>query len=88
MIFIMRTTLILDDDVAVLLQEAAHRTRSSVEQIVNSALRAALSPLAAQRAPFREHVHHAELAPGLDFAGFNKLADELENEAIIRLAQQ
>lgn len=84
----MRTTLTLDDDVALLLQEAAHRTRSSVKQIVNTALRAALSPPADQRAPYRQHVHHAELAPGLDLAGFNKLADELEDEAIIGLARQ
>ncbi len=83
----MRTTLTLDDDVARLLQETAHRTRSSVKQIVNTALRAALSPPAADRESFREHVHHAELAPGLDLAGFNKLADELEDEAIIRLAR-
>ena len=83
----MRTTLTLDDDVALLLQETAHRTRSSVKQIVNTALRAALSP-PASRTPFREHVHHAELAPGLDLAGFNRLADELEDEAIVRLAQQ
>ena len=88
MMLIMRTTLTLDDDVALLLQEAAHRTRSSVKQIVNAALRAALAPSAAQRAPFREHVHHAELAPGLDLTGFNKLADELEDEAIIRLAER
>lgn len=31
---------------------------------------------------------HAELSPGLDLAGFNKLADELEDQAIIGLAQQ
>ena len=43
---------------------------------------------AAERAPYREQVHHAELAPGLDLAGFNKLADELEDEVIVRLAQQ
>lgn len=88
MMLSMRTTLTLDDDVALLLQEAAHRTRSSVKQVVNMTLRAALSPPAAQRAPYREHVHHAELAPGLDLAGFNKLADELEDEAIIGLTQQ
>ena len=84
----MRTTLTLDDDVALLLTEAAQRTRTPVKQIVNAALRAALSPPAAQREPFREHVHRAELAPGLDLAGFNKLADELEDEAIIRLARR
>jgi hypothetical protein len=88
MMLVMRTTLTLDDDVALLLQEAAHRTRTSVKQVVNTTLRAALAPPAAQRAPYREHVHHAEFAPGLDLAGFNKLADELEDEAIIGLAQQ
>jgi hypothetical protein len=88
MMLYVRTTLTLDDDVALLLQEAAHRMRTSVKQVVNSTLRAALAPPAAQRAPYREAVHHAGLAPGLDLAGFNRLADELEDEAIIRLAQQ
>lgn len=84
----MRTTLTLDDDVARLIQEAAHRTRTSVKQVVNTALRAALAPPVSERAPYRETVHHAELAPGLDLTGFNKLADELEDEAVIGLAQQ
>jgi hypothetical protein len=88
MMLCMRTTLTLDDDVALLLTEEAHRTRTSIKQVVNTALRAALSPPAARREPYREHIHHAELAPGLDLAGFNKLADELEDEAIIGLAQQ
>jgi hypothetical protein len=38
--------------------------------------------------PIVRTVHHAELAPGLDLAGFNKLADELEDKAIINLARQ
>jgi hypothetical protein len=37
---------------------------------------------AVHRVPYRETVHNAELAPGLDLAGFNKLADELEDETI------
>lgn len=84
----MRTTLTLDDDVALLIEEAAHRTRRSVKQVVNEALRSALAPSAAQRATYRETVHHAELAPGLDLAGFNKLADELEDQAIVNVAQR
>lgn len=83
-----RTTLTLDDDVALLLREAADRTRTPVTHIVNAALRAALSPSATERVPYRETVHHAELAPGLDLTGFNKLADQLEDDAIIGLAQQ
>lgn len=84
----MRTTLTLDDDVARLIEEQVHRTRTSVKQVVNDAIRAALAPKPVRSAPYRATVHHAELAPGLDLAGFNKLADELEDEAIIRLAQQ
>lgn len=83
----MRTTLTLDDDVARLIQDAAHRTKTSVKQIVNTALRSALAPPASQREPYRETIHHATLAPGLDLTGFNRLADELEDEAIIGLAR-
>ena len=84
----MRTTLTLDDDVARLIQEQVHRTRTSVKQVVNAAIRAGLAPKTARREPYQEAVHHAALAPGLDLAGFNRLSDELEDEAIIRLAQQ
>jgi len=84
----MRTTLTLDDDVARLVAEQAHRTRTSAKQVINDAIRTALAPKPVRQAPFRVRVHHAALAPGLDLAGFNKLADELEDEAIMRLAQQ
>lgn len=84
----MRTTLTLDDDVARLIQETAHRTKTSVKQVVNAALRSALAPPASGREPYRQTVHHAELAPGLDLSGFNKLADELEDEVIVGLARQ
>ena len=84
----MRTTLTLDDDVARLIEDQVHRTRTSVKQVINDAIRAALAPKPVRSAPYRVRVHHAELAPGLDLAGFNKLADELEDEAIMRLAQQ
>jgi hypothetical protein len=83
-----RITLTLDDDVALLLAEEAHRTRTPANKIANALLRAALPSLAAQRVPYREDVHHAELAPGLDLPGFNKLADDLEDEAIISPARQ
>jgi hypothetical protein len=82
----MRTTLTLDDDVARLVEEEVHRTRSSMKEVVNTVLRAALAPKPTGQEPYRVAVHHATLAPGLDLAGFNKLADELEDEAIIGLA--
>jgi hypothetical protein len=82
----MRTTLTLDDDVALLVEEEVHRTRSSMKEVINAAVRAALGPSPAREEPYRVPVHHATLAPGLDVAGFNKLADELEDDTIIRLA--
>lgn len=84
----MRTTLTLDDDVARLIEEQVHRTKATAKQVINDALRAALAPKPTRSAPYQVRVHHAALAPGLDLAGFNKLADELEDEAILRLAQQ
>ena len=40
----MRTTLTIDDDVARLIDEAVHRERRPMKQVVNDALRRALEP--------------------------------------------
>jgi hypothetical protein len=79
----MRTTLTLDPDVAQLVEDAVHRRRTSMKQVINDALRRALSPPPSRREPYRLPVHEAKLQPGLDLAGFNRLADELEDEAIL-----
>ena len=84
----MRTTLTLDDDVSRLVEERVHQTRTSVKQVINDALRGALAPRPARSVPYQVRVHHAELAPGLDLAGFNKLADELEDDAVMGRARQ
>jgi hypothetical protein len=78
-----RTTLTLDPDVAQLVDEAVHRGRTSMKRVVNDALRRALSPAPSRREPYHLPVHEATLQPGLDLAGFNRLADELEDEAIL-----
>ncbi len=79
----MRTTLTLDPDVAQLVDEAVHRARTSMKQVINDALRRALSQPPSRREPYHLPVHEAALQPGLDLAGFNRLADELEDEAIL-----
>lgn len=79
----MRTTLTLDSDVAQLVEDAVHRTRTSMKQVINDALRRALSQPPSRREPYHLPVHEAALQPGLDLAGFNRLADELEDEAIL-----
>lgn len=76
----MRTTLSLDDDVARLVEEAVHRDRRTMKDVVNDALRRALAP-EAEIEDFVVHVHHSALQPGLDVARLNQLADELESDA-------
>ncbi len=80
----MRTTLTLDPDVARLIQEEVHRRRATLKQVVNDALRRGLGSPRRPARRYRAPVFHAELAPGLDPAGFNRLADELETDAVAR----
>jgi hypothetical protein len=86
----MRTTLTLDPDVARLLNDEVHRQRKPLKQVVNDAIRRGLSPRARQRAPARIKVvpHRASLKPGLDPVGMNRLADELEDAALLAKAQR
>jgi hypothetical protein len=81
----MRTTLTLDPDVARLLAEEAHRQRKPFKQVVNEAIRKGLSPApsASQRGRFRVRPHRTTLRPGIDAGSLNRLADELEDEAVI-----
>lgn len=77
----MRTTLSLDPDVHRLLEEEMHRQRKSFKEVVNRAIRSALAP---RPEPGSAHYvvvpHVTRLAPGIDAARMNQLADELEVE--------
>jgi hypothetical protein len=76
--------LTLDPDVARLIEEEARRQRKPVKQVVNEALRRGLSPhAAAARKRFRVKPHRTELRAGFDAGSFNRLVDELEDEAIV-----
>jgi hypothetical protein len=79
----MRTTLTLDPDVARLVDDAVHRTRKPMKQVINEALRRGLSRPPSRREPYHLPVHEAALQPGLDVAGFNRLSDEMEDEEIL-----
>jgi len=81
----MRTTLTLDPDVAALLEEEAHSRRKPFKQVVNEAIRRGF---AAQRGRpsqprYRVHPHRTSLQPGIDDRALNRLADELEDEAVV-----
>ena len=79
----MRTTLTLDADVARMLEEEAHRQRKSFKEVVNEALRRGLSRRSGKAPRFRVTPHAAKLRPGIDRASFNRLADELEDAAVL-----
>jgi hypothetical protein len=84
----MRTTLTLDPDVVQLLKAEAHQQRKSFKEVVNEAIRRGLSSSGRARARGRYRVkpHKTTLRPGIDAMSFNKLADELEDEAVIQKA--
>ena len=81
----MRTTLTLDPDVARMLEEEAHRLRQPFKQVVNDAIRRGLAPGARSREVgiYQVEPHKTTLRPGIDAGAFNKLVDELEDEAIV-----
>ena len=80
----MRTTLTLDPEVARLIEDAAAEQRKPIKQVVNDALRRGLLPREQSRASKRYRVrpHRTSLVPGIDAESFNKLTDELEDEAV------
>lgn len=84
----MRTTLTLDPDVTRLVDEAVHRERRPMKQVINDALRRSLGPVAETQEPYGLVPHESTLRPGLDLTGFNRLADELDDEAVIAKAQR
>jgi len=77
----MRTTLTLDDDVAMKLRELAHRRKVSFKEMVNSVLRRGL---AAQESrgkssrSFQVEAFRSAFRPGVDPLKLNQLSDELE----------
>lgn len=81
----MRTTVTLDPDVARLLKEEEARQRRSFKEVVNDAIRRGLAPRPGQASvePYRVRPHQTTLRPGVDPAGLNRLADELEDEAVL-----
>jgi len=81
----MRTTLTLDPDVVFLLEKEVQRQRRPFKQVVNDALRRALGGERANAPAEPYHVvpHQAELRPGVDRLALNRLADELEDDAVL-----
>lgn len=68
-----------------MLRDAMHRSRKSFKEALNGALRAGLSgkPARARSAPFVIKARGLGLRAGIDPAGFNKLADDLEVDVFL-----
>lgn len=75
----------LEKDVERMLRDAMHRSRKSFKETLNAALRTGLGGNAAP-AKARRFVVKARpmgLRAGIDPAGFNKLADDLDLDAFL-----
>jgi len=80
----MRTTVTLEPDVERLLRDAMHQSRRSCKETLNLAIRSGLQSgrVPQKRRRFVVKARSLGLRPGFDPAGFNKLVDELEVEAM------
>ena len=80
----MRTTLILDDDVAAKLEAEALRAGRPFREIVNETLRRGLASQRAtsRRQPFMVETRNlGELAPGLSLDNIGELIEQVEGPA-------
>jgi len=59
-----------------------------MKQVINDALRRAFAAQRPPGAPYRLVAHESRLRPGFDLTGFNRLADELEDEAIVEATRR
>lgn len=84
----MRTTVTLDRDVERLLRETAVRTRRPFKKVLNDALRLALEVQEGDGEPFAVKARAMGLRNGIDPAGFNRLADDLEAEAFLETTRK
>ena len=82
----MRTTVTLDNDVARMLRDAMHRSQRSFKETLNTTLRTSLSGKIrrSSRVRFVVKARPMGLRPGIDPVSFNRLADDLEVDAVVR----
>lgn len=74
----------LDPEVVELIKKEVHARRSTFKAVVNQAIRRGLAgPHGEPLARYHLKSHHARLRPGYDRSSLNRLADELEDEAIL-----
>ena len=82
----MRTTVTLDADAEKLIRDGMRRTGESFKQVLNRAIREGLAGQSSAHPGerFRLVARPMGLRAGVDAAGLNRLADELEIEELAR----
>lgn len=80
----MRTTVTLDDDVAMALRQLAGQRGLSFKEALNSALRAGLMPASSASAPYQVPSRPLGLRPGVDLDKALQLAGHLEDDEVLR----
>ncbi len=85
----MRTTLTLDDDLAMELQSKARDEGRSFKDVVNEALRRGLEvAVPASAAPITVRVFAGGFVPGVDLVKANQLAAQLEDDHTIAVMRE
>jgi hypothetical protein len=84
----LRTTVTLDDDLAELLKQQARERDLPFKRVLNDAIRAGLADGARVARPYRMKPSKLRLRPSVDYTKALQLADQLEDEEIIRKLQQ
>jgi hypothetical protein len=84
----MRTTVTLDDDLAVALKRRAHERDLPFKHVLNEAIRAGLARGTARAKPYRMKPRNLGVRPGVDLTKSLRLAAELEDVEIARKLEQ
>ena len=86
--FLMRTTLTLDSDIAQRLRQELASGKKSFKEVVNERLRLGFGlKKAKDRPPFRVKAHSSAFLPGIDQNKLNQLVDQLQVEEFIRKSE-
>lgn len=85
----MRTTLTLDDDLAMELQAKARDERRAFKDVVNEAIRRGLtSPANAELPPYRVKASPMGMRSGVDLANINALLTDMDVERYLEVARR
>lgn len=80
----MRTTVTLDPDTEALLKEEMRRTGLNFKEVLNASIRRAINPAGARRRRVAvKPLFPAPFPSELQGGSFNRLADELDDEATL-----